>query len=181
MKNKSILKSLVLVKTNAKRTVMALLLGFATSSLAVGGLSSIARAQNGEPAPVQGTWLNAITRINQVGADFTAVVSLAAGGVWQATGSNDRLNGGVSPLYGSWKRIKENLYGSRAYFFAFDPSGNPVVLLRVDQIFKLKNQNQMEGVGEGFVCSLQGKGQDCVRTPEVDITFTADRVVPPSQ
>jgi hypothetical protein len=181
MKNNSISKSLVLVKTNAKRTVMALLLGFATFSLAVGGMSSTARGQDGTPAPVQGSWLTAITRINQVGANFTALMSLSAGGVWQATGSNDRLNGGVSPLYGSWERIKGNRYSSRAYFFAFDPSGNPVVLLRVDEIFRLKNQNQLEGVGEGYVCSLQGKGQDCVRTPEVDITFTADRVVPPSQ
>jgi hypothetical protein len=181
MKNNSIFKSLVLAKTNAKRTVTALLLGFATFSVAVGGMSSTATAQDGAPAPIQGSWLTAITRINEVGADFTAVVSLAAGGVWQATGSNDRLNGGVSPLYGSWKRIGENRYSSKAYFFAFDPSGNPVVLLRVDQVFSLKNRNQLEGVGEGYVCSLQGKGQDCVRTPEVDITFTADRVVPPSQ
>ncbi len=181
MKNNSILTSLVLLKTNAKRTVMALLLGFATLSLAVGSMSSTARAEDPTPAHVQGSWLTAITRINQGGANFTAVVSMAAGGVWQAMGSNDRLNGGVSPLYGSWKRIGENLYSSKAYFFAFDPSGNPVVLLRVDQIFKLKNQNQLEGVGAGYVCSLQGKGQDCVRTPEVDITFTADRVVPPSQ
>jgi hypothetical protein len=98
MKNKSILKSLVLVKTNAKRTVMALLLGFVTFSLAGGGMSSTARAQDGTPAPVQGSWLTAITRINQVGANFTALMSLSAGGVWQATGSNDRLNGGVSPL-----------------------------------------------------------------------------------
>jgi len=150
-------------------------------SLAVSGMNSTASAQNGAPANVQGTWLTAITRINQVGQDFTALMSLSAGGVWQATGANDRLNGGVSPLYGSWQRISENRYSSKAYFFAFDPSGNPVVLLRVDEIFNLKNQNQLEGVGEGYVCSLQGKGQDCVRTPEVDITFTAERVVPPSQ
>jgi hypothetical protein len=181
MKNNSISKSFVLVKTNAKRTVMALLLGFATFSLAVGGMSSTARAQAGTPAPVQGTWLHTITRINQGGAIFTAVVSFAGGGVWQATGENDRQNGGVSTLFGSWKHIGENLYSSRAYFFAFDPSGNPVVLLRVDQIQRLKNKNQLEGVGQGYACSLKGKGQDCVRTPEVDITFTADRVVPPSQ
>jgi len=181
MKNNSIANSFVLVKTNAKHTMMALLLAFATLSLAVGGLSATARAEDGTPAPVHGSWLTEITRINQRGANFTAVVSMAAGGVWQATGSNDRLNGGVSPLYGSWKHIGENLYSSRAYFFAFDPSGNPVVLLRVDQFFRLNNLNQLEGFGEGYVCSLQGKGKDCVRTPEVDITFTADRVVPPSR
>jgi len=177
MKSNSISKNLVLVKR--KSTMMALLLGLATVSLAVGGMSSTAKAEDG--APAQGSWLTAITRINQVGANFTALVSVSAGGVWQATGSNDRLNGGVSPLYGSWQRIKGNRYSSKAYFFAFDPSGNPVVLLRVDTIFTLKNQNQLEGAGTGYVCSLQGNGQDCVRTPEVDITFTADRVVPPSQ
>ena len=93
MKHNSISKSLVLVKTNAKRLVMALLLGFATLSLAVSGMNSTASAQNGTPANVQGTWLTAITRINQVGQDFTALMSLSAGGVWQATGANDRLNG----------------------------------------------------------------------------------------
>jgi hypothetical protein len=181
MKNNSIWESLILVKTNAKRTVMALLLGFAALSLAVGGMSSTARAEDQTPTPVLGSWLTAITRINQSGANFTALVSFAAGGVWQATGSNDRMNGGVSPLYGSWKRISEHHYSSKAYFFAFDPSGNPVVLLRVDQLFNLKNRNQLEGIGEGYVCSLQGKGQDCVRTPEVDITLTANRVVPQSR
>jgi hypothetical protein len=181
MKNNSIVKSLALAKANAKRTVMALLLGFATFSLAVGGMNSTARAQDGTPAPVQGTWLNTIVRINQGGTTFTALVSFAGGGVWQATGSNDHQNGGVSTLFGSWKHIGGNLYSSRAYFFAYDPSGNPVVLLRVDQVQRLINKNQLVGVGQGYVCSLEGKGQDCVRTPEVDITFTADRVVPSSQ
>jgi hypothetical protein len=181
MKNNSILNSLVLRNSNAKRTVMALSLGLATFSLAVGGMSSIARAQDAAPAPVQGTWLNTITRINQGGATFTAVVSFAGGGVWQATGSNDHQNGGVSTLFGSWKHIGKNLYSSRAYFFAYDPSGNPVVLLRVDQVQRLIDKNQLVGVGQGYVCSLQGKGQDCVRTPDVDITITADRVVPPTQ
>ena len=181
MKNNSILNSLVLAKANAKRSGLALLLGFATLSLAVVGMTSTARAQEGTPAPVQGTWLTTVTRINQGGANFTALVSFAGGGVWQATGANDRQNGGVSTLFGSWKHFGGGVYSSRAYFFAFDPSGHPVVLLRVDQFQRLTNQNQLEGFGEGYVCSLQGKGQDCVRTPEVDITFTANRVVPPGK
>ncbi len=92
----SVVKSLVLAKANSKRTVIALLLGFATFALAVSGMSSTARAQDGTPTPFQGTWLNTITRINQGGAIFTAVASFAGGGVWQATGANDRQNG-VSP------------------------------------------------------------------------------------
>ena len=67
MKNNSIVKSLVLAKANAKRKVMAMLLGFATFSLAVGGMSSTAKAQDGTPAPVQGSWLTAITRITSRG------------------------------------------------------------------------------------------------------------------
>jgi hypothetical protein len=178
VKNNSIPNSPVSVKTNTKRPVMTLLLGATALFLAVGGVSSTARAQNGTSTPVEGTWLNTITRINQGGATFTAMVSFAGGGVWQATGSTERQNGGVSTLVGSWKRIGDNLYSSRAYFYAFDLSGNPVVLLRVDQLQRLINKNQLVGVGQGYVCSLQGKGQDCVRTPEVDITITADRVVP---
>jgi hypothetical protein len=181
VKNNSFSKVLAPVKANLRRKAMAFLLGLAVLALAVGSMSTSAKADDSSPAPAQGTWLTAITRINQVGQDFTALVSMTAGGVWLATGSNDRLNGGVSPLYGSWERISENRYSSRAYFFAFDPSGNPVVMLRADTTFKLNNKNHLEGSGLGYVCSLQGKGQDCVRTPEVDITFTADRVVPPGQ
>lgn len=145
------------------------------------GLSSIASAQDGTSAPAQGSWFTTITRINQVGANFTSLVSMTAGGVWQATGSNDRLNGGVSTLYGSWARAGENRYSSRAFFFAFDPVGNPVVLLRVDEDFKLTDQNHLEGAGLSYVCSLQGNGDDCVRTPQFDITFTANRIVPPGR
>ena len=90
MKNSSILKSLVLVKTTAKRTGMALLLEFATFSRTVGEKGSTARAEDTTPAPIQDSWLTAITRINQNEANFTAVVSMATGGVWQATDSNEQ-------------------------------------------------------------------------------------------
>ena len=108
------------------------------------------------------------------------MASFAGGGVWQATGEHDRQNGGISTLLGTWKPIGGHLYSLRAYFFAFDPSGNPVALLRVDQVQRLINHNQLEGVGQTYACSLQGKGQDCVRAPQQDLTFTADRVVPQS-
>jgi hypothetical protein len=80
VKHSSILKSLLLMKTSAKHPVMALLLGFATLSMAVGGMSSTARAEDGTPTPVQGSWLTTITRTNQVGVSFTALISFAAGG-----------------------------------------------------------------------------------------------------
>ena len=65
MKNNSISKILVSVKTNGSRKAMALLLGFATLAMAVGGMSSSARADDGSPA--QGSWLTAVKRINQTG------------------------------------------------------------------------------------------------------------------
>ena len=65
MKNNSILNSLVLAKANAKRSGMALLLGFAT--LAAGGISLTARAQGRTPAPIQGTWLQTVTRSTKAG------------------------------------------------------------------------------------------------------------------
>src|SRR5437763_8166467 len=104
-------------KTGMKRKVGALVL--AASVLCISSVSQPTSAQSGSGlgAPVEGTWLNTITRINQGGATFTAVVSFAGGGVWQATGSTERQNGGVSTLVGSWKRIGYNLYSSRAYFY----------------------------------------------------------------
>jgi hypothetical protein len=60
--------------------------------------------------------------INQ-GTTFTAVASFTAGGLFFATGSNDRVNP-VSPLYGSWQRIRRHRFSSTTYFFAFDPA-NP--------------------------------------------------------
>jgi hypothetical protein len=51
MKNNSILKSLVLVKTTAKRTGIALLLGFATLSLTVGDKSSPPELKTRHPHP----------------------------------------------------------------------------------------------------------------------------------
>ena len=171
MKNNSILNSLVLAKANTKRTAMALLLGFAIFSLAVGGMTLTARAEDVTPAPVQGAWLYTVTQINNGGFTFTAVASFAGGGVWQATGEHDRQNGGISTLMGSWKRIGVNLYSGRAYFFAFDPSGNPVALIRVDSLQRLNSHNQLVGAGQTYACSLQGKGQDCVRAPQEDFTY----------
>lgn len=73
-----------------------------------------ARAQEGSglAALIEGSWVFAITRINDLPASFTAVASFTAGGVLLATGSNDHLNSPspVSPLYESWRRAGDNLY-----------------------------------------------------------------------
>ncbi len=165
MKNNSIVKSLFLAKANAKRTMMALLLGFASFSLAVGGMSSTATAQTDSSRNIEGTWLFTITPSPDSGAvPFTAVASFTAGGVFLATGSNDRLNP-VSPLYGSWEQIGHNRFGSTTHMFAFDPTGNPLALLKTNQVFQVTKRNELMGIANLSVCDLHG--ENCTPLPGV--------------
>jgi hypothetical protein len=140
---------------------------------------AIAQGGSGRAAPIEGSWVFAVTRINDLPASFTAVASFTAGGVFLATGSNDHLNspGPVSPLYGSWRRADENLYISTTQFFAFRPdTGEAVVMLKAIQTFKLTSRDELVGVGEAWACNVQG--QDCQRTPIADIAIKGTRIVP---
>ena len=67
MKNDPTIDSLASVKTQLKRNLSGLLLGFATLSLALGGVNSIAGAEELSHSPVEGAWLNAVTRIDGCG------------------------------------------------------------------------------------------------------------------
>jgi hypothetical protein len=54
------------------------------------------------------------------GPPFSAIASFAVGGVFLATGQNDRALGGaldhpVSELHGSWQRIRGDRYGSTTF------------------------------------------------------------------
>ena len=93
-----------------------------------------------------------------------------------ATGSNDRINP-VSPLYGSWNRIGPNSFGSTTFFFAFDPTGTAVALLRTDQIFQLKNSDELVGVGELSSCDLHG--ENCNPIVGANIQIAGKRIVVP--
>jgi hypothetical protein len=77
-------------------------------ALGIGGMSSIARAEeegSGLSAPIEGTWILTIHRVNQ-GIDFSALQSFTAGGVTVATGTIDRTPPPpISPLYGSWRPV----------------------------------------------------------------------------
>ena len=118
MKNNSISKILVSVKTNGSRKAMALLLGFATLAYRRGRHElEVPELMTVHPPKV--SWLTAVNASTKPERLHRRRVSLTAGGVWLATGSGDRMNGGVSPLYGSWQRLKQNRYSSRAYFFRF--------------------------------------------------------------
>lgn len=158
-----------------KRKRNVFLAAVAVLALSLGGTITTAMAQSVAPS-VEGSWIFTVDLINQ-GTTFTAVASFTAGGVFLATGSNDRVNP-VSPLYGSWQRIRRHRFNSTAYFFAFDPAnpnGAAVAMLKTNQVFQLKNQDELVGVGDLSSCDLQG--QNCVNIP-AGIQTRGRRIVP---
>ncbi len=160
---------------NMTRKAGALLFGVITLAVAIAGAKGTAVAQpTGLSAPVEGSWISAVTGIQNPAVSFTTLVSFTAGGVFVATGSNDRINP-VSPLFGSWKRIGPR-FGLTAYFFAFDPAGTAVAMLRTNQILQLKNRDELVGVGELSSCDL--KGNNCNPIEGANIQVIGKRIVP---
>src|SRR3954449_8850840 len=127
---------------NIKRKLGVLLIASAAVALGVSGIGATARADqsregqgredtergehegSGLSAPIEGTWIMTIHRVNQ-GITFSALQSSTAGGVTLATGTVDRTPPPpISPLYGSWKRTGHNRYAAIICFFLFDDAGN---------------------------------------------------------
>jgi hypothetical protein len=145
--------------TAIKRRAASVLRALTILTLVVPILNSTARAQSstqlfteGIASPIDGSWL---LSIDAGPVTFTALASFSAGGVFSGTGSLDRVNP-ISPLMGSWKRTGPNQYGSTAYFFAFDPAGNAVAMLKTNQVFSLNRRNELVGASYVFSCDLQG-------------------------
>ncbi len=172
--------------TITNKVTHVLLGAFSMLALAVPAMNTTAFAQSDSrfaqgdsrdenDSQIEGSWILRNERINQQGFTFTAVASFAAGGVWSAVGSIDPQN---SALFGSWKRVGQNRYDSTSYFFVFDPAGNAVAMVKVNQTFQLTGQNQLKGNGVGFACNLEG--ENCVSVPAVTIRITGHRIVPES-
>ncbi len=125
--------------------------------------------------PIEGSWIFEVNRGNQ-GGSFTALNAFTAGGVIAATGSMDKVNP-VSPVFGSWKRIDSNRVSGVIYFFLFDAIGNPVGLLKTDEIFYLRGRNELSGAGSSFVCDVGGNNCSNHGT-EALISFTGRRIAP---
>src|SRR5450432_1954923 len=117
--------------TIIRHKAISLVAAFSLLALTLPATTSIANAQTELTEdharftpPIEGSWIFTIHLI-QPDVTFIAFASFAAGGVFQATGENDRLVL-ISSLYGSWKRIRPNRVSSTEYYFVFDSAGNPV-------------------------------------------------------
>jgi hypothetical protein len=164
--------------TAITRRAVSLLRTLTILALAVPILNSTARAQanlqvnaGGITSPIEGAW---ILTIDTGSLSFTALASFSAGGVFSGTGSLDRVNP-ISTLMGSWKRTGPNRFDSTAYFFAFDPAGNAVAMLKTNQIFQLTGRNELVGANVVFSCNLQG--ENCVSVSAEPAKVTGRRVV----
>ncbi len=123
--------------------------------------------------PIQGSWIFTLTPGPGGPSPFSALASFAAGGVFLGTGEDDRVNP-VSELHGSWQRTAGNKYGSTAYFFAFDPTGHAVGLLKTNQTFELTSRNRLIGLSNLSLCDLHGG--NCTLLPGVS-TIIGKRMI----
>jgi hypothetical protein len=131
-------------------------------------------AGSGLSAPIEGTWILRIHRVNQ-GITFTALQSFTAG-VTLATGTIDRIPPPpISPLYGSWKHTTDHTYVLTICFFVFDSAGNAVAMIKGPETLQLVDDNHLTGSGMALACDTNGDNCVDVNSP---ITITGERVVP---
>jgi hypothetical protein len=124
--------------------------------------------------PIEGSWLLVVTPPPGAGSPFSAIGSFAAGGVFLATGENDRSVAPASEVHGNWQRIGRNRYGSTQYLFAFDSTGHPVAMLRNQWIGQLTGKNELGGPGIVSVCDI--RGDNCVVQPGLG-SITGKRMI----
>lgn len=137
-------------------------------------LASPANSQSRNHSQIEGSWICTNTRINQ-GFSFTAVVSFGAGGVLLATGSV----AGPALLQGGWAQADSRNVDSTIYFFAYDPAGNAVAMIKTVQSFEVTGADELVGTGVSYACDLQS--ENCKEDPTVRIRITGRRVVPEKQ
>jgi hypothetical protein len=133
-----------------------------------------AESSDGNAPQIDGSWICTNTRINQ-GVSFTAVLSFGTGGVLLATGSI----AGPALLQGGWSRANSHRVDSTIYFFAYDPAGNAVAMIKTVQSFQLTGQDELVGTGASYACDLQS--QNCKEDPSVRIEIKGRRIVSEKQ
>src|SRR5438270_3453590 len=169
------------ISTIMRRKAVSLVPALPLLALMLLATTSSAKAQNeslenhaGLASPIEGSWTFSV-HVTQPDITFTAFASFGAGGVFLATGANDRLVP-ISPLIGTWKRIRPNRFSSTEYYFVFDSTGHPVATQRANIAFRfINNGNELMGTGETDRCDLDGK--NCLRL-DGSFEVTAKRIVP---
>ncbi len=155
------------------RKVCGLLVISAAFALAMPSIANAEDENTGLAAPIEGTWIMQVHRVQQ-NITFTAMQSFAAGGVTQATGTIDRIPAPpISLLFGTWRRIGHNSYANSLSFFIFDPAGNAVAMLQNYSYFHLTANGEIVGTGEAYACDPNG--DNCVDT-NTAITFIGKRM-----
>jgi hypothetical protein len=173
----SVIRNLTTMKRKALHllgavSVVAIILP-ATSSPAW-AQSELAESKGAQAAPIEGTWIMTIHRVNQ-GITFSALQSFTAGSVTLATGTVDRTPPPpISPLYGSWKRTGHNRYAATICFFFFDDAGNALGMIKTPESFRMEDDNHLTGSGTGLACDVNG--DNCVDLNST-ITFTGKRLM----
>jgi hypothetical protein len=133
---------------------------FALESLAV-AQSRPGDSQGGQPAAIEGAWIQKILPAGAP-APFIALVSLAAGGVTEATGTADRNSPWASAaapqsiLIGSWRQADNNTYVSTLPFFSFDAGGNALNMYKNYITYWLTDYNTIKGMGTSVKCDIDG-------------------------
>jgi hypothetical protein len=140
-------------------------------------MSSVASAQEEGSrlgAPIEGTWILTVHRVNQ-DVTFTAFQSFTAGGVTVATGTIDRTPPPpISPLYGSWRKVGHNSYVATLCFFFFDDAGKALGMIKNFETFRMEDENNLTGSGPAVVCDPSG--ENCVPFNDT-ITITGKRLI----
>jgi hypothetical protein len=123
---------------------------------------------------IDGSWICTNTRINQ-GFSFSAVLSFGTGGVLLANGAV----AGPPLLQGGWARASSHRIDSTIYFFAYDPAGNAVAMIKTVQSFQLTGQDELVGTGTSYACDLQS--QNCKEDPTARIEIKGRRIASEKQ
>jgi hypothetical protein len=124
---------------------------------------------------IEGTWLLTVTTPPEAERPpFKVLASFARGGVFTASAESDRA---TPPQNGAWQMVGPNEYASTA--LAFGPDPNNLFTIKIKGLYRLANENELEGVGEAAICDASGN--NCQRFPGCStIHGTRLTVQPPS-
>jgi hypothetical protein len=177
--------------------IWALVTALSSTTYAQDGRSELSPEQVDEGqvnlnAPIEGTWIQKILPAGAP-APFIALVSFAAGGVTEATGTADRNSPFASPaapqsiLIGSWRshnnttgpaspgaeRATTRVYVSTLPFFSFDTEGNALNMYKNYITYWLTDYNNLKGMGNSVKCDIDGT--HCA--PYGSITISGTRLI----